>query len=554
MLQQLTIRDIVLIEQAQVPFVRGLCVLSGETGAGKSILLDALGLAIGGRAEARLVRAGKEQGSVTAEFDVGGNATIAAQLAELGIEIESDQLIIRRILSADGKSRCLVNDQSVSVTALKSLGELLVEIHGQHDQRGLLDPSSHRDLLDDFGHHAAERNVVESSFRAWRAQVTALEALREKVARAEAEEAYLRHTLGELETVKPRVGEEDELAEKRQHMMGGEKRIAAINSALAELQGSTSVASSLHAAVRMLSRSTALDAARLTAVHETLERAAEEVDEAVEELNRIAHESEFNPLELERIEERLFALRGLARKHNSTVDALAELLEATRAKLGVIENQGAELENLEMEVLKTREKYTENAQKLTKKRVTTALSLEQSVMAELSALMMGGTKIVVSVEPLIESAWQAEGMDKVTFLATTNPGSPPAPLAKIASGGELSRFMLALKVAMRDLRSTPTVIFDEIDTGTGGAVADAIGKRLAKLGETAQVLVVTHLPQVAAKGVHHLFISKKVEDGHTRTSVVPLSPDERGEELARMLSGADITDEARSAAKKLLAG
>lgn len=554
MLQQLTIKDIVLIEQAQVPFEKGLCVLSGETGAGKSILLDALGLAMGSRAESRLVRAGKEQGVVTAEFDIAGNRKLLNVLEELGIEQEGDALIIRRVLMADGKSKCFINDQAVGVNALKTLGDMLVEIHGQHDQRGLLDPSSHRDLLDDFGGHDKERQATEAAFRDWREAMQALENMKESVARAAAEEGYLRHMVGELEAVKPQVGEEEQLAEKRQQMMGGEKRIAAIEAALAELQGNTSVASSLHAAVRLLSRTSAIEAERLTKVHETLERAAQEVDEAVEELEKIAHESEFNPQELERLEERLFSLRGLARKHQMPVDQLADLLEKTRDKLSLLENQSGSLAGLEEHALKTRQLYHENASKLHEKRIKTAQKLQKSVMDELSALMMSGTKIVVAVDDLPEAAWQAEGIDKVTFLASTNPGSPPAPLAKIASGGELSRFMLALKVAMRDLRSTPTVIFDEIDTGTGGAVADAIGKRLAKLGEKAQVLVVTHLPQVAAKGSHHLFISKAVKDGHTRTNVVALSATERGEEVARMLSGADITEEARSAARKLLAG
>lgn len=554
MLQQLSIRDIVLIEQAQVPFTNGLCVLSGETGAGKSILLDALGLAIGGRAESRLVRAGKEQGVVTAEFEVRDHPGIHATLTELGIEAEGGQIIIRRVLQADGKSRCLINDQAVSVTALKSLGELLVEVHGQHDQRGLMDPSSHRDLLDDFGAHGKLRQATERAYREWRETLAELDSLKEQVARAEAEKAYLQHTLDELNTLNPQPGEEEQLAEKRQLMMGGEKRIAAIQSALAELQGNVSVASSLHAAVRLLSRSTALDAERLTSVHETLERAAQEVDDAVEELSRIAEESQFNPYELERLEERLFSLRGLARKHHCSVEELATLLAETRNKLSLLENQTGSLASLETRAATLREAYVSAAEVLSAARNKTAGKLEKAVMDELSALMMGGTRLTVSVEPLAESAWQAEGIDKVAFLASTNPGSPPAPLAKIASGGELSRFMLALKVAMRDLRSTPTVIFDEIDTGTGGAVADAIGKRLARLGEKAQVLVVTHLPQVAAKGNHHLFISKSVEQGHTRTKVVPLSQEERGEELARMLSGADITDEARSAARKLLAG
>lgn len=554
MLVQLAIRDIVLIEQANIPFANGLCVLSGETGAGKSILLDSLGLAIGNRAETRLVRAGKEQGVVTAEFDISGHKTLHTTLAELGIALEDDTLIIRRILTNDGKSRCFLNDQPVSVTVLKTVGEMLVEIHGQHDQRGLLDPASHRDLLDAFGGLEKERKATETAYAAWRSKANALAELQAQVAKAQAEEAYLRHMLGELEALNPQAGEENTLAEKRQQMMQGEKRIAAIQSALDELQGTTSVATSLHAAVRMLTRSTALEAGATEKVMQTLERAAIEVDEAVADLERIAHESQFSPAELERAEERLFALRGLARKHNTAVDELCNLMESTRAKLALLENQTTSMGALEQEVAATRAAYHSAAEILSGKRRKSAATLEKAVMAELEGLKMGGTVVRVALEPLAEDNWQAEGMDKVAFLASTNPGSPAAPLHKIASGGELSRFMLALKVAMRDVRSTPTVIFDEIDTGTGGAVADSIGRRLARLGEVAQVLVVTHLPQVAARGGHHLHVSKAAKDNVTRTQVVPLSQQERGEELARMLAGEAITDEARAAALKLMAG
>lgn len=554
MLMQLAIRDIVLIEQAAIPFAKGLCVLSGETGAGKSILLDSLGLAIGNRAEARLVRSGKEQGVVTAEFDISNHAGVQATLAELGLDIEGDVLIIRRIVTADGKSRCFINDQAASVTALKTIGEQLVEIHGQHDQRGLLDPSSHRDLLDAFGGLHKERHASETAYALWRGKAEELAELKAMVEKAQAEEEYLRHMLGELEALNPEVDEEAHLAERRQQMMHGEKRIEAIQAALDELQGSTSVATSLHAAVRMLTRSTALEEGATDKVMQTLERAALEVDEAVAELERIAHDSQFDPAELERLEERLFALRGLARKHHSSVDELKALMEETRAKLSLLEGQTTSLSALEQAVKVAKAEYHQVAEVLSAKRKQSAAKLEKAVMTELEGLKMGGTKVVVALDALDEAHWQAEGIDKVTFLAATNPGSPPGQLHKIASGGELSRFMLALKVAMRDVRSTPTVIFDEIDTGTGGAVADAIGRRLARLGEVAQVLVVTHLPQVAAQGKHHLHVSKAAKDNVTRTQVVPLSTEERQEELARMLAGEAITDEARAAAGKLMAG
>ncbi|MCH2547429.1 MAG: DNA repair protein RecN [Alphaproteobacteria bacterium] len=554
MLVQLAICDIVLIEKATIPFASGLCVLSGETGAGKSILLDSLGLAIGNRAESRLVRAGKDQGVVTAEFDITDNEALQAILVDFGIVVEDATLIIRRILTADGKSRCFLNDQPISVTMLRSIGEMLVEIHGQHDQRGLLDPSSHRRQLDDFAGLQKERKSTEQAHSVWQEHAAALSQLQAELAKAQAEEEYLRHVEGELAAVNPSEGEEAQLAETRQKMMHGEKRIAAIQSALDELQGSTSVASSLHAAVRMLTRSAALEASATDSVMDTLERAALEVDAAVSELERIAYESQFNPRELEQAEERLFALRGLARKHNVAVDDLRELLEKNRAKLALLENQTTNMTALEKQVSEARNAYAAIAKDLSHKRMAASQVLEKAVMEELDGLKMGGTVVQVAIEPLTEDHWGAEGIDRVAFLASTNPGSPAAPLHKIASGGELSRFMLALKVAMRNVRSTPTVIFDEIDTGTGGAVADAIGRRLARLGEVAQVLVVTHLPQVAARGSHHLHVSKAATDNVTRTQVVALDTKARTEELARMLAGEAITDEARAAANKLMAG
>lgn len=554
MLLNLSIRDIVLIEQAEIPFAEGLCVLSGETGAGKSILLDALGLALGQRAEARLVRSGKEQGVVTAEFSVGNHKAISALLNELGIVETDGNLVIRRILMADGKGRCFINDQPVSVTALKAIGDHLVEIHGQHDQRGLLDPSIHRGLLDDFGGYAKDLGTVQKHFHTLRTTQHALAALQDRLAKAQAEEDYLRHSVEELSGLEPVGDEEETLASKRQAMMGGEKRLAALQSAVQELQGSHSVADSIHTAIRLLSRSNVIDARRIAPVLDMLERAGNDVNEALAELEKIADESQFSPQELDRIEERLFALRACARKHQVDVAGLPALLRDMQEKLTLIQTQSTSLDELSVQLEMAKVEYVKAAEALSAKRKKAAATLEKSIMEELGALKMAGTMIRIAVDPLVEADWQAYGMDKVTFLAATNPGSAPAPLAKIASGGELSRFMLALKVAMRDVRGVGTVIFDEIDTGTGGAVADAIGKRLAKLGETAQVLVVTHLPQVAAKGNHHLKISKAVSGKTTRTQVELLSEKDRREELARMLAGADITDEARAAATKLIAG
>ncbi len=553
MLVQLAISDIVLIEKANVPFAEGLCVLSGETGAGKSILLDALGLALGQRAEARLVRAGQEKGSVTAEFEIANAPHLHATLDELGLELEDERLIIRRQLTADGKSRCFVNDQPVSVAGLRALGEQLVEIHGQHDQRGLLDPASHRDLLDGFAGLDAQRRTVEAAYKDWQTARAELKRLEDAVARARAEEEYVRHTLQELDVLDPQPDEEDALAEKRQFMMNSEKRMEAIHAASAELEGDRPVVDALQAAMRMLGRSAAVDAERCEAIVEQLEKATDAVNDAHFALQQLASDSQFDQHELERVEERLFALRGLARKHQISVAELPQKLAELREKVAMLEDQSGALKGAKEAVQSTRDAYVKVAETLTAKRQTAAKKLDKAIMEELAGLKMKGTQVLVECEPLPEDQWQAGGMERVAFLASTNPGNPPAPLVKIASGGELSRFMLALKVAMRAVRSTPTLIFDEIDTGTGGAVADAIGKRLAQLGEGAQVLVVTHLPQVAAYGAHHLRISKQADANVTRTQVEHLSGDARREELARMLAGANITDEARAAADKLMA-
>lgn len=553
MLRHLHVKDIVLIEEAQLEFADGLCVLTGETGAGKSILLDALGLVLGSRAEARLVRAGKEQGSVVAEFDAASHPAIPALLEELGITHENGELVLRRVLTTDGKTRCFINDQTVSVGALKQLGEMLVEIYGQHDQRGLLDPSSHRELLDEFAGLAKPRAKVEAAYTDWTRSRGELEAVLAEIAAAKREEEYLRHIFTELESFSPEAGEEEKLAEKRQWMMQGEKARETLAASLQELQGEHSVGASLRAAARMLARSPAAAGDRFAKVLEALERAEVEVNEAEAELERLIIESDYNPAELEKLEERLFGLRGLARKHQVTVDELANLLEETRRKLATLDGQTQSVAALEKAVETTRAAFVKEATALCAARAKAAQVLEKAIMAELGGLKMAGTRFTVQLEKLEEQNWHSHGMDRVTYLAATNAGNPPAPLAKIASGGELSRFMLAMKVAMADLRSASTLIFDEIDTGTGGATADAIGKRLAKLGKRQQVLVVTHLPQVAACGSHHLRVSKSSAKGSTRTKVEALDETTRREEVARMLAGATVTDEARAAADKLMA-
>lgn len=550
MLLHLSIRNIVLIEQCEIPFAAGLNVLTGETGAGKSILLDSLGLALGARAESGLIRAGETQASVTAEFDISENRTALDVLDELGIEPE-ETLIIRRQLQAGGKTRAWVNDQPISVTALRRIGDTLMEIHGQHDQRSLLDARHHIDLLDAFGRLTAQKETVREAYEEWRFAKHELETLLENIDQAERERDYLEHMRRELGTLDPQVGEEAELAELRATMMHSEKYSEVLSHAMQELTGNN-VDGALHAAQRLLTRSTDAEQERFGSIIEALDRAQIELHEALNQLEEAQENAQYDPQKLEDIEERLFALKGAARKYRVDVDTLPELLEDVDAKLDAVSNQHFAKKQLQDKVNQTQSVYLDAAQALSQARGAAAQELQQRLMKELVPLKMGQTRFRIVQEELPQDRWSVRGTDHIEFEAATNAGQAYAPLARIASGGELSRFMLALKVVLAGIDDTPSYIFDEIDTGTGGAVADAIGARLALLADRAQVLVVTHLPQVAARGHNHLFIEKTEKKGLTHTHVRELEPEERKEELARMLAGETVTEEARGAAGKLM--
>ncbi|HEU5046544.1 MAG TPA: DNA repair protein RecN [Rickettsiales bacterium] len=551
MLTHITIRNIVLIEHCEIPFQRGLCVLTGETGAGKSILLDSLGLALGARAETRLIRHGHESASVHATFDIANNAAARTTLEELGLE-DADELIVRRTITADGKTKCFVNDVAVSVAALKALGERLVEVHGQHDGRGLLDPSTHREILDLHGELQTQADGVADAYQQWQSTRQKLAQAQSDIQAAEREKDYLQHMQKELGTLAPQPDEENTLADSRTTMMQSEKLADTLKDALSELNTGKGVAGMLGAAHRVLARSPMSNDNRFAAALEALDRAATEAGEAEVAIENLLRDSQYDPAKLEQIEERLFAIRAAARKYNVPAEQLAALLADVTNKLNSISNQEHEIGHLQKAEAEAREKYLTAAQKLSKQREKAGKSLEKAVDSELDSLKMSATQFNVLIESLPEERWSANGIDSVQFQAATNKGASLAPLHKIASGGELSRFMLAMKVALAKVKSTPSLIFDEIDTGTGGAVADAIGKRLSRLGQTHQVLVVTHLPQVAAQGSQHLRIMKKEKAGATFTQVHALSDAERKEELARMLAGAEITSEARMAADKLL--
>jgi DNA repair protein RecN (Recombination protein N) len=549
MLSALSIRDVVLIEALDLSFERGLGVLTGETGAGKSILLDALGLALGSRGDSALVRHGAAQAAVTATFEVEGG-TIAALLDGNGLEVEpGEPLIVRRIVKADGGSRAFINDQPASAALLRQLGAHLVEVHGQHDDRGLLAPAGHRALLDAFGR--IDTGEAARAWTAWRAAEDALAEARAEIATAAADREWLEHAVAELTALAPEPGEEELLADKRRRMQRAEKIADDLHTVEALLDGSDGGLAKLRQAARVLER--------IAPDHESLADALAAVDRAVIEgavaedrLREAARALEFDPRAQEEDEARLFELRGMARKHRVQPDDLAALADELRAKLERLEAGEGGVAALEAQVDTAREVYAAAAEALSEARRAAAARLDRAVAGELAPLKLDAARFRTAVTPLGEEGWSGAGRDRVEFEISTNPGAPFAPLAKIASGGELSRFILALKVALAEQGSARTMIFDEIDRGVGGAVASAIGERLARLAERAQLLVVTHSPQVAARGSQHLLIAKSHDGTVTRTGVRPLDECERREEIARMLSGAQVTDEARAQAERLL--
>jgi DNA repair protein RecN (Recombination protein N) len=558
-LTALSIRDVVLIERLDLQFGAGLTVLTGETGAGKSILLDSLGLALGARSDAALVRAGTAQATVAARFQPPPEHAVHALLDELGLPRE-DEIVLRRAVERGGRSRAWVNDAPVGAAALKQIGQLLVEVQGQHDQMGLADPAGHLKLLDVFGTPPDLRAELAARHRAWRAASERLEAAREAIAAARREEDFLRHATAELEALAPEEGEEQRLADTRTKLQQGEKRAEAIEAALAELtprdRRSHAPASALRAAARVLQRLIPAGAEAdnpAGPAMAALERAEEALAEAEGLLARLASDAEADPRLLEQTEERLFALRAAARKHAVPVVDLPALLADMRTRLAALDLGEAEIARLHRELTAARAGYVDAAERVSVARQAAAALLEAAVNAELPPLKLERARFFAEVKRLPEADWGAAGADSVRFLIATNAGQPPGPLGKVASGGELSRLMLALKVVFSAGGGVPTLVFDEVDSGVGGATAAAVGDRLARVAEAVQVLVVTHSPQVAARGVAHFQVSKAEAGGRTQTAVAPLSAAARREEIARMLAGETVTAAARAAAKSLLA-
>ncbi len=550
MLRGLEIRDLLIIDRLELEFQPGLNVLTGETGAGKSILLDSLGFVLGWRGRADLVRSGAEQGEVTAVFDLAKDHPARAVLEEAGIDVE-DELILRRINRADGRKTAWVNDRRASGEVLRALSDTLIELHGQQDDRGLLNPRVHRQLLDNFGGLAP---LVDRARLAWKGLASARKALvqaQDALAAAQAEEEFLRHAVSELDKLDPQPGEEGTLDARRRLMQSSERVGEDITKAHQALGHGDGAEARMGDALRWLEGALDQSDGALEAPIAALARAMVELGDAVQGVEHALDRLSFNPHELEEVEERLFAIRGLARKHNVQPDALGGFAQDLRARLTALDAGAGQIETLQDLVNEAEEVYSTATLSLTKARAKAAAALDAAMGAELAPLKMERAVFTTQVEP---GDAGPEGADAVTFTVATNPGAPSGPLNKIASGGELSRFLLALKVCLTRDAQGLTMIFDEIDRGVGGATADAVGRRLKSLSDGGQVLVVTHSPQVAALGGHHWRVQKAVNNGITLSTVVSLDASDRVDELARMISGDTVSDAAREAAKELLNG
>lgn len=558
MLESLSINNIVLIDKLNIHLENGLCVLTGETGSGKSILLDALGLAIGYRSNSKLLRNGEDKGSIIAVFDIANNQNCKILLDELGIEYDNN-IIIRRILYSDGRSKAFINDIQVTQSFLQNVGETLVEIHGQNEQIGLLNSSNHREILDQFGNLIDKRKQLSNIFEKMKNANNQLEDLLSKKDNIEKEKDYLKHIINEIEALNLHENEEQELAEKRILMMNKEKVLNVLNEVKDNLEGQYNIDKGISSAQHTLSRGIRLGDNLLEnnknafeEIVENLEQASININEALSKIETIFDTLGFDNSTLESVEDRLFAIRGLARKLNIQPDLILNLKTELEEKLSNLENQEVVIGDLEKEVKELKNNFLANAKELSNLRKETAIKLQNELMAELKPLKMEKTVFNVEFKELDENNWNKYGIDSIRFLASTNPGTPMNELSKIASGGELSRFMLALKVVLSKVNSVPTMIFDEIDTGISGAVAEAVGERLKKLGQTLQVLVVTHHAQVASKGNYHLKVQKEQQNDKTNTNVIVLEGKDRINEIARMFSGEIITEDALKVAEKML--
>lgn len=551
MLKSLSIRNVVLIDSLDIDFSKGLIVLSGETGAGKSILLDSLGLLLGNRAETSFIRSGTDKLSVTGVFDVLPQNAIYTLAKEYDLDIDGD-IIIKRTITADGKNKILFNDQIITLKLLKELAQNLIEIHGQHDSQGLLNPSTHRYILDNYGGYGEELDSVKKAFTDYKEAQKKLKTEEELINKAREDEENLKHWVSELQKVAPKKGEEEKLKIRRSELMNAEKIIERLNSAYTNLNGSFSVIDNVSKARNAISRANEIVNNKYAEIEQNLENALYSLNDAAEQIEACSADISLNQGEVDDIETRLFTLRSLAKKHQTEVDLLPEKLSEMTNALDGLQKGEDNLAELRKNVENLRNKYIGTAENLSKKRKTSAKKLDKSIMQELPPLKMEKAVFQTAINLKEENEWSETGYDNVYFEVSTNPNTPLGPLNKIASGGELSRFMLALKVNLAQQSDQETLIFDEIDAGIGGATAEAVGERLSRLAKNEQVFVVTHSPQVAAFSDEHFKVSKETVGNVTTTKLEKLDKKGKAEEIARMLAGETITDEARAAAKVLL--
>ena len=551
MLKSLSIRNVVLIDKLDLDFRNGFSVLSGETGAGKSILLDSVGLLLGKRAEIGMIRSGCDKLSVCGSFEiVDKKGELAALCAEYDLDFDNE-IIIKRTLNQDGKGKIFFNDQPITQKLLKEIGGYLVEIHGQFDNQGLLNPATHLSVLDNYGNYPDKIAAMKNAFGVYKKAKTERAAAEEKIRQAKNEEENLRHWVDEFQKIKPQANEQEELEQKRQQMMNAEKILENLDAAYKAMsQGG--VQSSLRQAQAAIARVNSLLKGKFDNIYDLLDTALVNADEASEEIEAASNEVSLNQNELDAVEERLFSLKALARKHNSTVEELPQVWAQMEEDLQNLASGEENIENLRKLETAAYNDYVKKATEVSQARLATALKLDAKIQAELPDLKMDKARFMTQVSDKPENLWNENGRDEVCFMVSTNPNTPYGSLSKIASGGELARFMLALKVNLAQSSQVETMIFDEVDTGIGGATAQAVGEKLAKLGEKVQVLVVTHSPQVAAQSKYHYKVEKTTMDNVTTTTLRELSINEKTEEVARMLSGEQITNEARAAAKVLI--
>lgn len=551
MLKSLSIRNVVLIDKLDLDFRNGFSVLSGETGAGKSILLDSVGLLLGKRAEIGMIRSGCDKLSVCGSFEiVDKKGELAALCAEYDLDFDNE-IIIKRTLNQDGKGKIFFNDQPITQKLLKEIGGYLVEIHGQFDNQGLLNPATHLSVLDNYGNYPDKIAAMKNTFGVYKKAKSERAAAEEKIRQAKNEEENLRHWVDEFQKIKPQANEQEELEQKRQQMMNAEKILENLDAAYRAMsQGG--VQSSLRQAQAAIARVNSLLNGKFDNIYDLLDTALVNADEASEEIEAASNEVSLNQNELDAVEERLFSLKALARKHNSTVEELPQVWVQMEEDLQNLASGEENIENLRKLETAAYNDYVKKATEVSQARLATALKLDAKIQAELPDLKMDKARFMTQVSDKPENLWNENGRDEVCFMVSTNPNTPYGSLSKIASGGELARFMLALKVNLAQSSQVETMIFDEVDTGIGGATAQAVGEKLAKLGEKVQVLVVTHSPQVAAQSKYHYKVEKTTMDNVTTTTLRELSINEKTEEVARMLSGEQITNEARAAAKVLI--